>query len=195
MRILPPRAAGHGAVEVDVLDERLAPGVQDGEESELAFELPLGIAGKLLEGGVDFAKEEVEQRLAVVAQQRVELVWQGEDDVEVRGGDQLAHAPGQPLLARRALAGRTVPVAAGVVEHGPAAARGAAPDVPAERRGAAGEQMPDGFELEGGDVMAAQVLGPSRRGTHRPPAGAARSLRPRCTGGPADSSPGPGAPR
>ncbi|MCZ7593201.1 MAG: hypothetical protein M5U15_14160 [Kiritimatiellae bacterium] len=71
MRILPPRATGHGAVEVDVLDERLAPGVQDGEESELAFELPLGIAGKLLEGGVDFAKEEVEQRLAVVAQQRV----------------------------------------------------------------------------------------------------------------------------
>jgi hypothetical protein len=147
-------------VEVVVFDQRLAPGVQDSEEADLSFQPPLGIATELLKGGVDLAKEQVEQGLAVVTDERVELVREGEDDVEVRDRDQLAHALGQPSLPRRALAGRAMAVAAGVVQYGLMAAGRATPDVSAERRGAALEEMADGLLLECGDAVSPLVIGP-----------------------------------
>jgi hypothetical protein len=72
-------------VEVKMGSEQLIPGVQYGHETqfttELVFpELEEGLRGSLKEGG--------EHHRFVIQDDRVQLMWEGEDDMEVGLGEE-----------------------------------------------------------------------------------------------------------
>ena len=99
-----------------MVHQRLAPGVQHGDEADLSTEMvgvgsdgPEGSGGGSEQGAVDFA--------LVLQCQRRQLCRQGEDDVEVGDRQQILAAVFQPLGALLRLALRTVAIAAGVVGY------------------------------------------------------------------------------
>ena len=94
-----------------VLLEFLIPGVKDAEESDLRAEV-LGIAGSFEQRRGTAAEEQVIEQALVLEDESGELVGQGEDDMEVRHGQQLRRTRGQPPGTRVALAPGAVPVAA-----------------------------------------------------------------------------------
>ncbi len=75
------RAAGHDAVNVDVLGERLPPGVEHGGDAEVTAEVP-GIAAEPRQGGRGGLEEQAVDQVRMALRQRVEGVGQREDDVE-----------------------------------------------------------------------------------------------------------------
>ena len=79
---------------------------------------------------------------------------QGEDDMEIGHGQELALAVGQPLLGSGGLALRTVPVAAGIVRDAQVGAVFAAFDMTAQLRGSAALDRRHDLEL-----AEAQVAG------------------------------------
>ena len=89
------------------------------------------------------AEEQIVEQPFVLEDQRAEFVWQGEDDVEVRHGQQFSRTGGQPLGARVPLALGTVPIAARVERDGLMAAASALIEMTAQCRGAAAN---DGIE-------------------------------------------------
>ncbi len=91
------RAAGHDAVHMHVLGERLAPGVEHGGHAERAAEVAR-IAAEACEGGGRGLKEQPVDHAGVTLGKRVQGVGQREDDVEVRNGQDLAATRGQPAL-------------------------------------------------------------------------------------------------
>jgi len=93
------------------------PGVQDGEESDLRTEM-IGIAGHLEQGLGAGIEEQIEERLGRSHPQRVQLVGQREDDMEVVGVDEIALLKLEPSPACLRLAFRAAPGSAGVVGHG-----------------------------------------------------------------------------
>src|SRR6056297_2360849 len=133
LRLLPPDPARHEAVDVEMPQQPLVPGVQQGDVAELAFEPPLRIVREALQNPADDMEELVEQQLPVGVHQRVQAVRQSEDQMEILHRKDLAHSPSGPLAARMALAGRAVAVLAGVVDWQLASAVVAAVDVPAQR--------------------------------------------------------------
>ena len=104
------------AVEMGMVHQGLAPGVQHGDEADSSAEMlrvggdgPEGSCGGSEQGAVDFA--------LVVQRQRRQLCRQGEDDVEIGDRQQILAAVFQPLGALLRLALRTVAIAAGVVRY------------------------------------------------------------------------------
>ena len=93
------------------------PGVQDGEESDLRTEM-IGIAGHLEQGLGAGIEEQIEEGPGRSQPQRVQLVGQREDDMEVVGVDQIALLKLEPSPACLRLAFRAAPGSAGVVGHG-----------------------------------------------------------------------------
>ena len=100
-----------------MMDERLAPGVEDGEEADLGAQVA-GIGG--------YGTECLGDRRG-----------HGEDGVEVLGRQQVCPAPFKPCGAGQRLTGRTVAVAARVVPEAPMVAVVTLLDVAAEVSGAA----------------------------------------------------------
>ena len=82
------------------------PSVQDGEESDLCAQ-PFGISGHLEQGLGTGLEQQVEERLGGSESQGVQLVGQGEDDVEIVGVEQIALLCFEPSLALLRLALRT----------------------------------------------------------------------------------------
>ena len=107
-------AARHDAMDVRMMVQVLAPGVEHGDDADLGAEM-LGIGGdgaQRLGGGAE--QDGVDRRL-VLEGDLGHRRRQGEDDVEVRHRQQLGLRCGQPFGARQPLALRAMPVAAGVV--------------------------------------------------------------------------------
>jgi len=125
-------AAGDEAVEVDMVEELLVPGVQDGREADLGGQAVLGVRGELVQGLGGPMEQDVVDRLLVGECQRVEGVREREDGVEVLDGQKLALACLQPPGLREGLALRAVAIAAGVVGRALEPAGIAPLDVPAE---------------------------------------------------------------
>ena len=119
-----------------MVDERLAPGVEDGEEADLGAEVAR-VGGDRAERVGDGPEEQTVDDGLVLRGDLGDGRGHGEDDVEVLGGQQVRAAPFKPLGARQRLAGRTVAVAARVVPDAPMAAAVTLLDVTAERGGAA----------------------------------------------------------
>jgi hypothetical protein len=92
----------------------------------------LGIGGDLQQGLRGTAKQQVVQQLRMAHRQRIELFRYGEDDVEVGNRQQLGATLLQPFLLLQALALRTMPVAAGVVDDLAGAALGTLVGMPAK---------------------------------------------------------------
>ena len=108
--------AGDDAVQVDVVDQRLSPGVEDGRNAEFGAEV-LGIAGELLEGLHDGLKQQGVEAARIGVDQRIECVRQGEDDMKVRDRQQHGMLGVPPLGLVKGLALRAVAVAARVVDR------------------------------------------------------------------------------
>ena len=109
-------AGGDQAVQVRVMTEVAAPGVQGHEQAGQGAEVA-GVGAQVEQAGARGIEQQPRHERAVELPQAEEAVRQGEDDVEVRAGQQLGQLGGEPALARRVGAARAAAVAAGVVLH------------------------------------------------------------------------------
>jgi len=125
-------AAGNDDVDVRMMGERRAPGVQHGGEADARAQM-FGIGGDGDEGLGGGPEQEVVDGGLVLERDRADRGRQGEDDVIVGDWQKLHLALFEPLPRRRALALRAVAVAAGVVGDAFVRAVLAALDVSAER--------------------------------------------------------------
>src|ERR1700736_5611914 len=129
-------AARHDHVDVRVMAHGRAPAVQHGSDADAGAEVP-GIGGDRGQGlGRSLEQEIVDDRLVVIGDV-AERRRQREHDMEVRHGQQIGFARGKPVLCRRALALRAMPVAATVVRDLGVRALLAARDMSAQSRGTA----------------------------------------------------------
>jgi hypothetical protein len=87
-------AGGNDAVEMRMQSQVLSPRMQNAEEADLGSEV-LGVAGNLKHGLSGGAEEQP----WIALTERVQLVGQGKDDVEVGYAEQILFAPCEPALA------------------------------------------------------------------------------------------------
>ena len=110
-------ASGNNAVEMRMQSQVLSPGVQNAEEADLGPEV-LGVSRNFEHGLSAGAEEQIVEQPWMALTERVQLVGQGKDDVEVGHAEQILFAPCQPSLACLGLALGTVAVATGVIGNG-----------------------------------------------------------------------------
>ncbi len=110
-------AGGNDAVEMRMQSQVLSPGVQNAEEADLGSEV-LGVGRNFEHGLSAGAEEQIVEQPWIALTERVQLVGQGKDDVEVGHAEQILFAPCQPALACLGLALGTVAVATGVIGNG-----------------------------------------------------------------------------
>ena len=110
-------AGGNDAVEMRMRSEVLSPGVQNAEEADLGSEV-LGVGRNFKHGLSAGAEKQIVEQPWVALTERVQLVGQGKDDVEVGHDEQILFAPCEPALASLSLALGTVAVATGVIGNG-----------------------------------------------------------------------------
>ena len=105
-------AAGNDDVDVRMVGQRRAPGVQDGGEADAPAQMLriIGDGGECLRGGPE---QEVVDGGLVVAGDGADRSRQGEDDVVIGNRQKLGLAVFEPLPRRGGLALRAMPVAAG----------------------------------------------------------------------------------
>jgi hypothetical protein len=108
------RAPGDDTVQMQVLGEVLAPGMEDGRAAEVTAEMAR-IAAKGGQRGGDGAEQERVDHAGIALGERVQGMRQREDDVEVLDGKQFGLAGGEPALFGEGLALGAVAVAAGIV--------------------------------------------------------------------------------
>ena len=159
-----------------VMDERLAPGVEDGEEADLGAEMAR-VGGDRAERLGDSPEEETVDDGLVPDGDLGDPRRDGEGDVEVLGGQQVRPAPFEPRAAGQRLTARAVAVGTGVVPDAPMAATVALLDVAAEGGGPAlldGRHHPALRRGEGGPgpgperlAVAAEDLRHGERGARR----------------------------
>jgi hypothetical protein len=92
----------------------LAPGVEYGKEADGRSEM-LGIGCDGEQSFGSSAEQSVVNLLGILKSQASQFLRESKHDVEVRDGQELGLPLRKPLGARRSLALRTVPVAAGVI--------------------------------------------------------------------------------
>ena len=92
-------------MQVRVMDERLAPGVQHGEEADLGAEVAR-VGGDGAQRLGDGSEEQAVDDGLVLRGDLGDGRGHGEDDVEVLGGQQVRAAPFEPLGTSQRLTGR-----------------------------------------------------------------------------------------
>ena len=70
-------------MQVEVIHERLAPGMEHCDKAQLALKTPLRIVSKSLESLIDGGKEDIEHYLFVAQDNWVEIVGQCEHHMEI----------------------------------------------------------------------------------------------------------------
>ena len=149
-------AAGDQTVQMEVLREILSPRVQNRRDPDCAAEMPRvspegeeRIGGRAEEKRVDHAR--------IALRERVEVVRQGEDDVEVRNGQQVGAPRREPPLFGEGLTLRTMPIATGVIGDPHSAAAVTRLPMAAEHGGAAGRDRPQGSVLHRREPVRASI--------------------------------------
>ena len=138
--------------------EVLIPGVQDRGEADLGLKA-LIVPGKLEQSLGGRVKEEIKNECLVAPGQGLEVVGQGDHQVEVGNGQKPLQALRQPSGLLEALALGTVAVAAGVVgDRQVAAAPAADVHVSAQTGGAAAFDIPHGLMLRRAEAMVFPVV-------------------------------------
>jgi len=125
-------AAGDDAMQVRMMEQCLAPSVEDGEEAELCAEM-LGVSSDCPQSFGSGVKQDVVDRFLVVMGDGGDLLRHSEDDVEVWHCEELGSSVLKPLGTRQGLALRAVAIAARVVRDALVAAGIALLEVAAER--------------------------------------------------------------
>ena len=98
-------------MQVRMMEQRLAPSVEDGEEAELCAEM-LGIGGDRLQGFGGGVEQDVVDRSFVAMGGGGDLLRHGKDDVEIGRGQEFGSAVLQPLGTGQRLALWAVAIAA-----------------------------------------------------------------------------------
>jgi hypothetical protein len=128
-------ATGHEQVDVRVPLEGASPGVEDGERADVTTE-PARIGAERREGVERGAEEGAEQSALMLAHGAAQLRRKGEDDVEVRNGQEQLALTLEPLAGGIVAATRASAVVAGVKEHVLPSTHGALGEVAPECTGA-----------------------------------------------------------
>ena len=131
-----------------MVDELLGPGVQDGEHADGGAD-EAGVAGQLDDGLGRCLHQQGVAVTLVGAQQRSQLLRHRDGDVEIIGRQHLGLAGFEPVVGLLGVAFGTGAVFAGVIREHLVAAFIAAPQVSAERFGAAGQDVGDGTAMRG----------------------------------------------
>lgn len=97
-----------------VLEQVLPPGVKQGEEANAGAQM-LGIGCNRFQRHRARAEQRVVDQTRVLQCQRIELLWNGEDHMEVFNRQQFSTAPLDPLRSRRVLALRAMAIAARII--------------------------------------------------------------------------------
>ena len=129
-------AAWHHAVQMRVIQQVLAPRVQDRDTADFGTEV-LRVGGNGAQGIKAGMKQDGVERTLVLKGDRRDFLRDGEDNMEIGNRKQLGLSGLQPLRPRQALALRAVPVPATVVGDALMAARIAPLDMATQRGGAA----------------------------------------------------------
>lgn len=103
-------------MQMRMVDEILAPGVENGKETDLSAKM-FGIGGNGLEGFSRGAKKNAVNSPFVLQGDIGNLLRHGEDDMEILGVEQFRFAILKPLGAGQRLAFRAVTVRTGVVPN------------------------------------------------------------------------------
>ena len=153
-------AAGNDDVDMGMMGQRRAPGVEHGGEADARAQMLRvgGDGGQRLGCGLE---QQIVDDGLVLERDRADRRRQGEDDVIIGNRQKLRLALGEPLPRRRALTLRAVTVAAGIVGDAFVRAVLAALDVSAERRGPTGLDRRHHLQL-GKTQMAGVGLAPRR---------------------------------
>jgi signal transduction histidine kinase len=152
-------AAGDDHMDVGMVGERRAPGVQHRRHAEPRAKAS-GISGKGQNGLGRGTEKQVIDRLLVPEGDLRNPGREGEYDVEILYRQQVRGARGHPVPRRRALTFGAMPVLAGVVGDVLMAATGAPGHMPAESLGPAGFDGRHHLELGQADMPR---IGPSPR--------------------------------
>ena len=139
-------SGGDQAVDMRMSEQVLAPGMQDGQESDFSPQM-FRIGGYLQQGLRTGAEQEVIEDLLVLQRQLAELVRQGEDNVDIGDRQEFVLASGDPLIASSALALGAVPITATVIGDGAIATARAPVAMPAQCRGTATCDGPEDFSV------------------------------------------------
>ena len=102
-------AGGNDTMDVRMKQEVLTPRMQNTEEADLRAKV-FGIRGDLDESLRHDTKQEVVEFGVVLTNERVELVWQAENNMEVSGLEQFPLSSRDPTLPCLGLTLRTVPI-------------------------------------------------------------------------------------
>src|SRR5436853_428660 len=104
----------HDAVNVWMRLQRLPPGMQHAQESDLRAKV-FRIGGNFQQRCGAGLEQELEENLLVLPDERDQRVWHAEDQVVIIDRQQLLLASAQPLVTSVGLALRAVAIAAGVI--------------------------------------------------------------------------------
>jgi hypothetical protein len=106
--------SGEDTVEMRMMVELLAPGMEHREAAEVRPEM-LGVASDVLERLYHSTKEHAVEHAGIVETQGAEGVGQGKHHMDVRNVKDLALSSGEPGRLRSAVALGAVPIATGVI--------------------------------------------------------------------------------
>jgi hypothetical protein len=143
-------------MEVGMVHEVLAPGVEDGGEAQLGLE---ALLAELEERGAGALKEQAIERGLVLEEERAQGGGEGEDPMEIADGQQSAPLLLEPLAAALVLAGGAMAVAAAVGPPMGAVTLLALPHRPAQLSGATLGQTAQHLEVMNGQGLAVEVFG------------------------------------
>ena len=133
----------------------LVPGVEDGGESDGGLEVG---ASDLEEGLGDGLEEEGQAHRGRPSKERVKLDGDGEDDLEVHGGQEQSFLSLGPQLLLQDLTLGTVTIAAGVVGAAGEAAVGTLLEMATQFLGAASDDVAHGPSLVLGEAQAVRMV-------------------------------------
>ena len=163
----PARAVGgesagrYETVHVGMVQQRLSPGVQDGEEAEAGAEMAR-IRRHLEERLGGRPEQQAIEHARILERERRERMRQGENHVRIGDGQKRGPLPLEPVCRGRSLAFRAVAVPARIVRDDPVPARITRVDVAAQCGGPAGKQTLD-------DALLIGAPGRTPTGHLRPP--------------------------
>ena len=102
---------------MDMLRQRLAPGVQDGQHAHLAAQLPFWVQPQCTNGAPGGFEEQIVNQRLIVSSDPIQFMWDGKHHVEVLNWQQLGFALRKPAQLFDRLTLGAMPIAAGVILH------------------------------------------------------------------------------
>ena len=152
------RSRGNDDMDVEMVQERLVPGMKKGHEAEFAAESVVRVRAELQQGFRDGFVQNVDCDFPVAENNRIQIVRDGEHVVEIFDRKYLALSLFKPAFLRHGLAFGTMAIPAGIVERDFLSAIGAFLNAASEPFRAAADYVRDDFELGGRHLVDLKVV-------------------------------------